>query len=62
MRTKNDSPARFLAARESGRLVELVPGKPVDVALYWQFWRLNVQALQRMTAAVEQAARTALLP
>ncbi|MFN9470345.1 LysR family transcriptional regulator ArgP [Acidovorax sp.] len=49
-------------AIESGRLVELVPGKPVDVALHWQFWRLNVQALQRMTHAVQQAASAALLP
>lgn len=52
-------------ARESidaGHLVELAPGKPVDVALHWQFWRLNVQALQRMTEAVQQAAATALLP
>ncbi|CAN7219406.1 LysR family transcriptional regulator ArgP [Acidovorax sp.] len=49
-------------AVDDGRLVELVPGKPVDVALHWQFWRLNVQALQRMTEAVQQAAATALLP
>ncbi|EJE54063.1 transcriptional regulator, ArgP family [Acidovorax sp. CF316] len=49
-------------AIDAGRLVELVPGKPVDVALHWQFWRLNVQALQRMTQAVQQAASTALLP
>jgi len=49
-------------AIDAGHLVELVPGKPVDVALHWQFWRLNVQALQRMTEAVQQAAATALLP
>lgn len=49
-------------AIDAGHLVELVPGKPVDVALYWQFWRLNVQALQRMTQAVQQAAASALLP
>ncbi|MDZ7864788.1 LysR family transcriptional regulator ArgP [Acidovorax sp.] len=49
-------------AIDAGRLVELVPGKPVDVALYWQFWRLNVQALQRMTQAVQQAAAASLLP
>lgn len=49
-------------AIDAGHLVELVPGKPVDVALYWQFWRLNVQALQRMTQAVQQAAASSLLP
>lgn len=49
-------------AIDAGHLVELVPGKPVDVALYWQFWRLNVQALQRMTQAVQQAAAASLLP
>ncbi len=46
---------------DAGRLVELAPGKPVDVALYWQFWRLNVQALHRMTEAVQQAAARALV-
>jgi len=33
----------------------------VDVPLYWQYWRLNVQALQHMTAAVLQAAALTLL-
>ena len=49
-------------AIDAGHLVELAPGKPVDVALYWQFWRLNVQALQHMTQAVQQAAAASLLP
>jgi LysR family transcriptional regulator (chromosome initiation inhibitor) len=44
----------------TGTLVELIPGKPVDVALYWQYWRLNVQALAHMTAAVQAQARNAL--
>lgn len=41
-------------------LLELVPGKPVDVPLYWQYWRLNVQALAHMTAAVQAQASRAL--
>lgn len=41
---------------QAGTLVELLPGKPVDVPLYWQCWRLNVQALHHMTAAVQAAA------
>ena len=43
-----------------GTLVELLPGKPVDVPLYWQCWRLNVQALHRMTEAVRHAAAETL--
>ena len=44
----------------TGTLVELIGGKPVDVPLYWQYWRLNVQALARMTAAVQSQAHRAL--
>lgn len=46
---------------EAGTLVELIPGKPVNVPLYWQYWRLNVQALQHMTEAVQRAAGLTLL-
>lgn len=46
---------------KTGALVELVPGRPVDVPLYWQYWRLNVQALHRMTEAVQQAAALTLI-
>ena len=45
----------------AGTLVELIEGKPVDVPLYWQYWGLNVQALQHMTEAVQQAAALTLL-
>lgn len=45
----------------AGTLVELIAGNPVDVPLYWQYWRLNVQALQHMTEAVQQAAALTLL-
>ena len=44
----------------AGTLAELVPGRPVDVPLYWQYWRLNVHALRRMTEAVQQAAAQVL--
>ena len=46
---------------EAGALVELIPGRPVDVPLYWQYWRLNVRALHRMTEAVREAAAQTLL-
>jgi LysR family transcriptional regulator (chromosome initiation inhibitor) len=47
--------------RKAGDLVELIAGKPVDVALYWQYWRLNVRALNHMTEAVRAAAASVLL-
>lgn len=51
-----------VAHLQAGTLVELIPGRPVDVPLYWQYWRLNVQALAHMTAAVRASAQGALLP
>ena len=47
---------------QQGTLVELIPGKPVDVPLYWQCWRLNVQALAHMTAAVQAVGQRMLHP
>lgn len=46
---------------KAGTLVELIAGKPVDVPLYWQYWRLNVQALHHMTEAVQRASGKVLL-
>lgn len=43
-----------LAAR---RLVELVPGRAIDVPLYWQASRLALPALARLTDAVLASAR-----
>ncbi|MGL4573659.1 MAG: LysR family transcriptional regulator ArgP [Burkholderiaceae bacterium] len=42
----------------SGDLVEIAPGKTLDVLLYWQAWRLQSQLLQTLAQAVRQAART----
>jgi LysR family transcriptional regulator, chromosome initiation inhibitor len=42
------------------RLVELVPGTPVDVPLHWQCTRLPVPMLARLTESVVQAASAAL--
>lgn len=49
-------------ARRSGRLplVEVLPGATVDVALYWQHWEHEPPTAQRLTAAILQAARSAL--
>jgi LysR family transcriptional regulator (chromosome initiation inhibitor) len=46
-----------LAAR---RLVELVPGRVIDVPLYWQASRLALPTLGRLTDAVLAAAREGL--
>ncbi len=45
----------------AGRLVELVPGRPFDVALSWQSARLESDLLRALTRAVAAAARTALV-
>lgn len=44
-----------------GRLVELVPDTPLDVALHWQFTRLAAPALAPVTEAVRRAAKQALV-
>ncbi len=47
---------------DAGRLVELVPGTGIDVALHWQHPRLAPAILARLTEAVVAAARAALRP
>lgn len=44
----------------AGRLVELVPDTPLDVALNWQFTRLAAPALAPVTQAIRRAAVKAL--
>src|SRR6266508_2031611 len=41
-------------------LVELEPGRHVDVPLFWQHWRLDSPALAGLTASVRAAAAAAL--
>ena len=48
-------------ARSDGALREVVPDRPVDVMLYWQHWAREPLAAQRLTQAIEQAARSGLL-
>src|ERR1700730_3318649 len=43
-----------------GSLVELVPGRPLSVALHWQHTRLQMPMLARLTKAIVSASRTAL--
>jgi LysR family transcriptional regulator (chromosome initiation inhibitor) len=44
----------------AGRLCDLAPRQPQDVALYWQHWRLEVAVLRELTTSVQAAARKAL--
>ena len=46
----------------AGRMVELLPGGAVDVALYWQHWEREASSARRLTEAVKQAAQANLLP
>ncbi len=45
----------------AGRLVELRPGQPLDVALCWQVTRLAAPALAPLTRAIRAAAAAALV-
>ncbi|MEU6556495.1 LysR family transcriptional regulator ArgP [Streptomyces sp. NPDC046915] len=44
----------------AGRVVELAPGRPVDVPLYWQQWKLDSPALAAVARAVGAASEGAL--
>jgi len=44
----------------SGALTELVPGRQVDVPLYWQQWKLDVPALALVAATIASAAAESL--
>lgn len=50
--------AGYLAA---GRLVELIPGTPLDIVLHWQFARRTAPALEPLTRALRTAAKRVLL-
>ena len=58
-------PDVLLSARalrgNSPQLQEVLPGRTVDVALYWQHWAREPLAGQRLTQAVQSAARARLL-
>lgn len=45
----------------AGRLVELLPDTPLDVALYWQFTRLAATPLRPLTEALCRAAAATLV-
>lgn len=44
------------AALEHGQLVELTPGRHLDVDLYWQSWRLSIGWLDEFSTVLKQRA------
>ncbi|NGN65752.1 LysR family transcriptional regulator ArgP [Streptomyces sp. A7024] len=46
----------------SGALVNLAPGKRLDVPLYWQQWKLDIPALALVAQAVTETAAVSLHP
>lgn len=44
----------------AGRVVDLTPGRYLDVPLYWQYWRMESAVLRALTAAVRDAAAEVL--
>ncbi len=47
---------------QSGRLVDIAPGRALPVALYWHCWNLDSAVLDALTAALTAAAAVALTP
>jgi LysR family transcriptional regulator (chromosome initiation inhibitor) len=48
-------PERMIAAQlESGELIDMAPGKHLDVDLYWQSWRLSIGWLDDFGAALRK--------
>lgn len=47
------------ARRRGDDVVELAPGRPLVVPLYWQRWRISSELIDRLTAAVRGAAPAA---
>jgi LysR family transcriptional regulator (chromosome initiation inhibitor) len=45
----------------AARLVHLVPGRGVDVPLFWQQWKLDFPALGALAAAVAAVAGETLV-
>jgi LysR family transcriptional regulator, chromosome initiation inhibitor len=45
---------------DQGTLVELVPGKHLDVVLYWQEWRLQSPLMEELSRAIRAGARAEL--
>ncbi|WP_110687809.1 LysR family transcriptional regulator ArgP [Salinicola aestuarinus] len=49
-------------ALESGRLIDLDPQQPIDVPLYWHYWRHGGELLEALTAHLLSASDGWLMP
>jgi LysR family transcriptional regulator (chromosome initiation inhibitor) len=50
-------PERMIASHlASGELVDMAPGKHIDVDLYWQSWRLSIGWLDDFSAVLRMRA------
>ncbi|MFI5931744.1 ArgP/LysG family DNA-binding transcriptional regulator [Actinoplanes sp. NPDC051494] len=47
-------------ADRAGALIDLAPGRFLDVPLYWQYWRMESATLTALTTAVRTAAAAVL--
>ncbi len=51
-----------LTELDDGRLVQLAPGHPIDVVLYWQRWNMASRLLDQVTDVVGRVAAASLHP
>jgi LysR family transcriptional regulator (chromosome initiation inhibitor) len=51
---------RVQSQLESGALVNLVPSHSLPINLYWHCWNLDSAVIDRLTAALSEAARRSL--
>jgi LysR family transcriptional regulator (chromosome initiation inhibitor) len=50
-------PAQTIAASlAAGDLVEVLPGRQLDIDLYWQSWRLSIGLLDEFTTVLKKRA------
>lgn len=49
------------AALDAGELVQIAPGRYIDVPLYWQRWRLESPVLNALTRSVRKVAAASLI-
>jgi LysR family transcriptional regulator (chromosome initiation inhibitor) len=52
--------AQYGSMLDDGKLLDLMPGKVVDVALYWHSWRVQSEKLERLSEQVVRSARSML--
>lgn len=53
---------QVIEAMARGELVELLPGRPIDVPLYWHHWRNGGDLLDQLTRHLQRHAGDYLVP